>query len=95
MSTNNQYKLPSEIENRYDLEFSIMSPSDEEIKQFIATEQVTLLKWMLGEIGEDEELVEPMCTLGGMQYNRDVTNRNNVRAELRAKVQAKLEEYKV
>lgn len=119
------YKLPTDIERRFDEKFTYSTqdgswldanPSD--IKYHVATEQVTLLEWMLGEIGEDEKTgfyssyelckcgnkpIDIYCEKCGRKSKIEVrkyetdddSTRNQLRAELRAKVLSKIEEYKV
>lgn len=97
-----EYKLPTDIESRYDLEFSIMCPSDEESKQFFATEQVTLLESMVSEINKMKKTGTEGLSVFEMEHigiSPDKANElygyNQALDDVYAKVQAKIEEYKV
>lgn len=125
MSTNNQttdkdtnvpYKLPTDIESRFDADFCFddMDTPDLRVvkslrtnrnqtagvKNFIATELVKQLEWMLGELkDEPREIIKkahPSAKNGYYLKTKDtgVYARNKLRAELRAKVLSKLQEYK-
>lgn len=108
--TNVTLKLPTDIESRFDNDFCFddMDTPDLSVvkslrtnrnqtagvKNFIATELAKQLEWMLGEIGEDEHVGLPTTAIQE-ERNNYKKERNKIRRALRAKVQAKIKEYKV